>query len=153
MKEGALGALSIFCIRWANQQGYKAVNFLGSVPYLKSGLFQSKRKWGGTITIPPHSHRRIWIKINRNTPAVSQFLRENPFVTVDDRGKLHGLIIVDDVNSITSEIEGQLQERYFTPGMESLLIRSIADSLREPSSSPAWLKANSAWKTCAEQKQ
>jgi hypothetical protein len=133
MKEGALGALSIFSIRWANQQGYKAVNFLGSVPYLKSGVFQSKRKWGGTINIPPHSHRRIWIKINRNTPAVSQFLRENPFVMVDDHEKLHGLIMVDDAESITPEIEGQLQERYFTPGMESLLIRSMADSPRETS--------------------
>jgi hypothetical protein len=144
MKEGALGALSILCIRWANQQGYKAVNLLGSLPYPKSGIFQSKRKWGGTITIPSHSHRQIWIKINRNTPAVSQFLRENPFVMVDNRGKLHGLIIVDDVDSITPEVEEQLNEQYFTPGMGGLLICSTADSLRTPS--------NQVQKLCTEQK-
>jgi hypothetical protein len=125
MKEGATGALSVLSIHWANQQGYRAVNFLESGPYLKSGLFQSKRKWGATINISPHSHRQVWIKVNHITPAVSQFLKENPLVTVDGDGKLHGLIVVDDPHSVTAETRSEWEARYVTPGLSNLVIRSI----------------------------
>jgi hypothetical protein len=127
MKEGAIGALNILRIQWANQQGYKAVNFLGSDPYLKSGMFQFKRKWGSTINVPSHSHRRIWIKVNHITLAVSQFLRENPLVVVDEDGELHGLIVVDDPCNITAETRYEWESRYVTPGLSDLIIRSVSD--------------------------
>jgi hypothetical protein len=127
MKEGAVGALYSLRIQWANQQGYKAVNFLGSDPHLASGLFKYKRKWCATIKVPPHLHRQIWITIRRNTPAVSQFFKENPFVVVDKSGKLHGLIVVDDPHNVSAETRQEWEKRYATPGLSSLCVRSIND--------------------------
>jgi hypothetical protein len=126
IKEGAVGALNCLRIQWANQHGYKAVNFLGSGARLSSGLFQYKRKWGTTVSIPPHLHRQIWIEIRHNTPAVSCFLKENPFIVVDKDGKLHGLIMVDDLHNVSPEIKKKWEKDYATPGLSSLLIHSVS---------------------------
>jgi hypothetical protein len=123
LKEGALGALNTLRLQWANQQGYKAANFLGSNPYMKSGMFQYKRKWGTSVHIPTHLHRWIWLKVNRNTPAVSIFLKENPFIVVDEKCELYGLIVVDDLKDATAEMKQEWEKRYATPGLKSLLVR------------------------------
>jgi hypothetical protein len=125
IKEGAMAALYYVAIHWANQHEYDAVNFLGSGPYMGIGMFQYKRKWGGTISVPPHLHRQIWIKVRRSTPAVSRFLKETPFVVVDGNGKLHGLIVVDDLHSVSDEIREGWEKQYATPGLSSLLIRPV----------------------------
>ncbi len=135
MKEGASGAQYILCIRWAIQQGCKVVNFLETVPYLKSGIFQYKRKWGGAIHASSHLHRQVWVKVNHVTPAVSQFLKENPFVVVDESGKLHGLIIVDDTHTIAAETRQEWETRYATPGLSSLVIRSVRNFAAGPEDS------------------
>jgi hypothetical protein len=127
LKEGASGAQYILFIRWAIQQGYKVINFLESVPYLKSGIFQFKRKWGGIICASSHLHRQVWVKVNHVTPAVSQFLKENPFVMVDESGKLHGLIAVDDTHTIAPETRQEWETHYVTPGLSSLVIRSVGN--------------------------
>jgi hypothetical protein len=130
LKENVIGALYISLIRWANEAGYGAVNFLGVPPYLDLGIFQYKRKWGTTISIPPNSHKQFWFSFQHDTPAARQFLKDNPCVVVDEEGELHGLIVVDDVNNITPATEKQLYERYYTPGMKDLLLRSPDDLFR-----------------------
>jgi hypothetical protein len=133
MKEGAMGALYISLIRWANQAGYKTVDFLGCLPYLHWGIFQYKRKWGTTISISPHSHKQIWLRFQRDTPAVRHFLEDNPCVIIDENGDLQGLIVIDDPDDVTPEVEARWHKQCFTPGMKGLLIRSVADFLKEPS--------------------
>lgn len=133
INEGALGALNCLRIQWANQRGYKAVNFLGSgIPRLNGGMFQYKRKWGTAVSVPPHLHRQIWIRVCRITPAVSQFLKENPFIVVDEKGGLHGLITVDDIHDVSDETKKEWEKDYVTPGLSSLLIRSVSDFAKEP---------------------
>jgi hypothetical protein len=126
-REGAVSALYYAAIHWANRRGYEAVNFLGTDPYMDTGWFQHKRKWGAAVSIPPDLHRQIWIGVRRDTPAVSQFLKENPFVVVDRDGDLHGLIIVDDPHNVSAETRQEWEKRYVTPGLRSLLIRSVSD--------------------------
>jgi hypothetical protein len=133
MNEGAVGALNALRIEWANQQGYKAVNFLGSgIPRLNGGMFQHKRKWGTAILVPPHLHRQIWIGIRKNTPAVSRLIKDNPFITVDEGGRLHGLIAVDNLGDATEEKRLEWEKRYATPGLNSIIIRSVADLAKGP---------------------
>lgn len=125
--EGATSTLYYAAIHWANQHGYKAVNFLVSGARLESGLFQHKRKWGTSVRVSPKLHRQIWIKVQRVTPAVSQFLKENPFVVIDEDGKLHGLIVVDDTHNVPAETRGEWEGRYITPGLSSLLVHSVSN--------------------------
>ncbi|MDH4137809.1 MAG: hypothetical protein OEW09_14000, partial [Anaerolineae bacterium] len=134
VREGAYTARYYAAIQWANQNGCEGVNFLGSGPYLKGGLFQHKRNWGAAISISPYLHRLIWLRIQRSTPAVSQFLKAIPFVTVDKDGSLHGLIMVDDPHNVPAETRKEWEKRYATPGLSSLVIRSVSNFAKEPAS-------------------
>jgi hypothetical protein len=125
LRHGATAALYYVATHWANQNGFAAVNFMGSAARLKSGGFQHKRKWGTAVRVPPNLHRRIWISVRRVTPAVSQFLQENPFAVVDKDGKLYGLVVVDDVRNVSAETRQQLEKLYVTPGLDRLVVRSV----------------------------
>lgn len=112
-------------ILWANEHGYRAVNFLGSVPFLAASQFQHKRKWGSSILIPSRLHRQLWLQVRRRTPAVDHFLKENPFITIDQQGTVAGLILVDDQDAVDAKTTEMLRDRYATPGLSSLVVRSI----------------------------
>jgi len=126
IEEGAVGALNYLRIQWAHQKGYKAVNFGGCRPFV-TGLFSYKRKWGTAVTIPPQENNRIWIKIQRNTSAVSQFLKSNPCLTLGNGGGLQVLVVTDDPDNVTSDTEAAWHKLYATPGLSSLLVRSVAN--------------------------
>jgi hypothetical protein len=126
MREGVTDAMFYLGIRWAHQEGYKAFSFGGSWPYL-SGNFQFKRKWGTVVSIPSHEHKQIWTRIQRNTLAVSQFLKSNPCIILDSRGELQGLIVIDDPDDVTSETEAKWRKLYETPGLSGLLVCSVTD--------------------------
>jgi hypothetical protein len=130
LQESVIGALYISLIHWANQRGYEALDFLGGLPYLHLGVFQYKRKWGMTVGNPPKPRNQIWFRFQRDTPAVRQFLKDNPCIVVDDNGDLEGLVVVDDSDNVTPEIEAHWHKRYLTPGMKGLRIRSMPDLVR-----------------------
>lgn len=131
MREGAVGAMNYLRIRWAHQEGYRGVNLGECWPYL-SGMFRSKRKWGAAVSIPSHEHKQIWIRIQRNTPAVSHFLKSNPCVIVNSGGELQGLIVTDDPDDVTPETEAMWHKLYATPGLSGLLVRSVTDLMERP---------------------
>jgi hypothetical protein len=112
-------------MRWSNEHGYHYFNFLGSIPFIESGQFQHKRKWGGRISLPPSLQRRLWLRVRRTTPAVEAFLKENPFLVVEDRRSLKGMVFVDDVANIDEAQKESLVERYRTPGLTKLDVRSV----------------------------
>lgn len=128
-RQGAMGAMRTLLIQWANQAGFETFNFGDSGPFLAGGIFQYKRKWGAKVVA---RNRRIWLKVQRNNPAVCQLLKDHPIITVDKKGDLHGLIIVNNSREIDTSDEVELQKKYATPGLNSLLIRSMADLVVEP---------------------
>jgi hypothetical protein len=125
IRQGAASTLYYAAIHWANESGYEAVDFLGTWPLLHSGLFQHKRKWGASVRIPKDMNRWIWIGIRRITPAVRQFLKDHPFAVLGREENLHGLIFVEDPHKVSPEETNEWERRYVTPGLDSLLIRSI----------------------------
>jgi len=131
MREGVIEAMNYLRIRWAHQEGYKALSFGECWPFL-SGIFQSKRKWGATVSVPSHEHKQIWVKIQRNTPAASHFLKNNPCVIVDGEGRLNGLIITDDPDQVTPDVAAASRKLYATPGLADLCIRSVTDLMEKP---------------------
>ena len=115
-----------FEIRCAHDRGFRAINFLGTEPFLTSGLLQHKRRWGTGVSVPAHERRHLWMKVRRLTPAVSAFLKENPLIVIDERGKLHGLIAVDDPAQVTAAMRQDWEKRYAMPGLESLIARGVS---------------------------
>lgn len=125
--EGALGAAFYAVVHWANQNGYAEVDFGGAVPRLRNGVFQNKRKWGAVVSPSPMIYKRIWLKAQRDTPAVRHFFRETPLITVEPDGRFHGLIAVDDPASVAEETRRDWDVRYATPGLADLRVCVIGD--------------------------
>jgi hypothetical protein len=126
IRQGATSTLYYVVAHWANRQGYGAVDFLGTWPWLEGGDFRHKRQWGGTVHVPRDLHRQIWIRVRRITPAVSRFLKENPVIVLDADEELHGLIVVDDVHDVSEEAKEEWKNRYVTPGLSSLRVREVS---------------------------
>jgi hypothetical protein len=125
--EGALAACYYAIVDWANQRGHQGVVFGECVPRLKNGVFQYKRKWGGMVTYSDKVHKQIWVKIQRDTPAIRHFFKENPLIISDEQGQLQGLIVTDDPDNVSLEVSEEWHEQFATPGLSSLVIRSMAD--------------------------
>lgn len=131
-REGAVASIYYFLVQWAHQQGLHSVSFGGCWPFLNDGIFQFKRKWGTTVRVSPRENKRIWIKVHRDTPAVRQFLRENPCVLLGKEGELQGLMVTDNGNEVTPEERAAWEKRYETPGLSGFIIRPVTDLVGEP---------------------
>lgn len=127
IREGAMSAVIYAALQWAHAEGFKAVNLLGNIPFMNSGSFQYKRRWGARVAIPTSFHTRLWIKLGRATPAVMRFLIDRPCITTDRDGRLHGLVFVDRPEDISAETEQEWQKCYTSPGLDSLRVRSAHD--------------------------
>jgi hypothetical protein len=51
---------------------------------------------------------------------------------MNETGKLYGLIIVDDPHNVSPEIKKEWEKRYVTPGLSSLLVRSVESFAEGP---------------------
>lgn len=131
-REGAVAAIHYSLIRWAHGAGYERVNLGACWPILNNGILQSKRKWGATVTIPPREHKRIWVRVQRPTPAAAQFLQDNPVVAVGPSGTLQGLIFSADPAAITPAARADWEKKYNMPGLSALCVRSVAEFAMEP---------------------
>jgi hypothetical protein len=133
-KEGAVAAVYYATTHSANRQGYAFVNFRGTGPFMNLGQFQYKRKWGTTIITPPFLHRQTWVWFRSDVPAVARFWKQNPFITLDEHGQLHGVIVVDDLHGLSAEIEREWNGLYVTPGLSDLRVCSVNDFVQNPAS-------------------
>jgi len=131
VREGSLGAAIYAVVHWANRNGYQKVDMGGVVPRLNNGVFQAKRRWGATVMPSPTMHKQIWIKIHRRTPAVAHFFKENPLITLGPDKRLHGLIVVDDPEDVTEDVQQEWVSRYATPGLVDLRACTVADLMAD----------------------
>ncbi len=131
MREGAIAAIYYFLLLWAHGAGHQTVNLGFCWPFLKDGIFQFKRKWGATAMIPPREYKHIWLKVQRDTPAVREFLRNNPCVVTNKARALHGLVFTDDPAAVPPETKTEWLQRYETPGLSEVVICSMADLLHK----------------------
>jgi hypothetical protein len=131
IKEGAIGALNYFRIQWANQSGYKAVDLGYCRPFMTT-LFHNKRKWGTAAKAPLDLKQRIWIKLQRNTPTVYRFMKDNPCLVMNEKYQLYWLVTTDNSEAAKAEHELEWRKEYETPGLKGLLIRSMADFFEKP---------------------
>jgi hypothetical protein len=128
-RDGAVAAIYYFLLHWANAQGFQSVDVGFCWPFLNDGIFQFKRKWGARALLPPRENKRLWVDVRRDTPAVRRFMRDNPCAAIDSHGQLYGLIVTGDAESASPEAQAEWAQRFATPGLSELRVRSIADLL------------------------
>ncbi len=130
LRRGAGDALYILTMRWAHGRGFRHFNFRNAAPSLRSGIFRYKRKWGSVVRPSLGDGRWMWLRVNRDSPAVRRCLEANPLI-IQESNSLKGIILTD------TPADGALHRRwrkiYATPGLEDLLVCRTEDFLNRPS--------------------
>lgn len=121
--KGASTAMYYFMILRAFETGHRIVNFMGSRPFLETGIFQYKRRWGSRTTSLGVPLGDFYLKVCNLSHAVQAFLSHNPFIARTN-GRFVGKIMRTE--PITVGAVEQYYKRYQTEGIEWLDIFCLA---------------------------
>jgi len=91
VKEGAIAALYYFVINMAQARGCRVVDFRGSRPTLSDGLLRYKSKWGACLYEKTDSYHDLFVRWNRASDIVKEFLSRTPLI-IRDEGGLSALV-------------------------------------------------------------
>lgn len=134
--DGASAGLYYYTLAYAFQNGYKAVDFCGSRPFLNDGVLAVKRRWGAGIS-DDWSMENLLIQINNWSPGVESFLRDHPMITCQG-DKLVGKLLVGEIE-ISAALVNKVTRQYVNPGIDGLEIYGLRGVLDD-----AFAAANSA---------
>jgi hypothetical protein len=130
IKQSVMAAIYVAAIQEANNMKCRRADLTVSAPLLFNGIFQHKRKWGTSVSLPVSFQQRIWIKIARYTPAIHRLLVMNPMITVDDAGHLQALVALESLDHWTAAEAIRWRKHFFTPGLSSIRVIPL-DQFRE----------------------
>ena len=133
--DGASAGLYYYTLAYAFQNGYKAVDFCGSRPFLNDGVLAVKRRWGAGI-FDDWSMENLLIQINKWSPGIESFLSNHPMITCQG-DKLVGKVLEGD-GELSAEFVSKMVRQYVSPGIDSLKIfglRGIRDDAFEAADS------------------
>ena len=128
--EGAMGAAYIGAIQAANSMKCHKINLTVTASLLSNSIFQHKRRWGTSVSLPVSDQQRIWIQIARYTPTIHQLLVMNPMITVDQDGRLQALAAIESLDQWTATEAERWRRQFFVPGLSSMKLLPL-DRFRE----------------------
>lgn len=120
--DGASAGLYYYTLAYAFQNGYKAVDFCGSRPFLNDGVLAVKRRWGAGI-FDDWSMENLLIQINQWSPGVESFLSNHPMITCQG-DLLVGKVLLAE-GEITAEFVTRMTRQYASPGIDRLKIYGL----------------------------
>lgn len=122
-------AIYYFSTIWAKENGFKLVRIGDVRSFFHDGLFQYKRKWGIFINENYNRLGIIGLKIcNYKSPAVVDFLENNPFI-YSNKGILKGFIFIkNEVSSIKIQ---DIFKEYYTNGLKNITIAADYHDLKQ----------------------
>jgi len=128
VKEGAIGAIYYFVLRYLKEKGYEKIDLGPSRPFLKDGVLRYKRKWGGhQISCSPQSDGNYYVQPLTNTPGLKAFLINNPFIFIDKQ-KINGAVFVNNIHSVPRESWEKIYKDYYFNGMSKLFIYQFGEN-------------------------
>lgn len=120
--DGATSALFYYLLDYAYAHGYRTVDYCGSRPLLSDGVFETKRRWGGTV-YDDWSLETLLLQVNRLGPGVQAVLARCPWIARQD-GKLIGKGLVHDVPLGAERLKSHWL-RLTCPGLDGLSIHAL----------------------------
>ena len=117
VKEGAIGALYYYKMKYLHEQGYRHMEAGASRAFLKDGVLCFKKKWDMGLTSGRSSG--FWIKPIGGNEGVAAFLGNNPFIYQKDDG-LHGVVFLTPEQADMGDMEGALRKLFGMRGMSGI---------------------------------
>jgi hypothetical protein len=122
--EGAISALYYYGIKYAFDNGYKAVDFTGTRPFLNDGAFRFKRKWGARVedTYSPNS---ILLKPKNNNENAAEFCKRIPLLARNGDDLEARFLYRDEI--VDADTLRKLSKQYSCDGVDRVTVIEIAD--------------------------
>ncbi|GAA3681607.1 hypothetical protein GCM10022224_052350 [Nonomuraea antimicrobica] len=119
-------------LEWAARQGLRAVNLSGCEPFLSKGIFQYKRKLHPEVSLPGDHFggKRVWLRIQRDSGPLRDFLVANPAVTIDAAGRLHATYFHDAARPARTDLQWR------TPGIADRRLIDLDDFMAAAPTTP-----------------
>ncbi len=123
-RSGVFMSLYILLQEWASDHGLFRMDLSGCEPFLSKGIFQFKRKLHPEVVLPRDHFRakRLWLRAQRDTPAIRDFLAANPVIAHTPRG-LEAVYFHDDRRP------PRLDLRWQTPGISGCRLVDLDEFL------------------------
>ncbi|MEU8814716.1 GNAT family N-acetyltransferase [Actinoplanes sp. NPDC048796] len=124
-RSGVYMALHVLILQWAARQGLATADLSGCEPFLSKGIFQFKRKLHPTVTVPAthFGRKRLWLRVERDGPAVRDFLVANPPMVIDRRQRMRAVYFHDRSRP------PRLDLRWQTPGLDDGVLVDLDEFL------------------------
>ncbi len=109
-KKGGIAASYYFSADYASSKGFNTLYIGLTRAFLRDGLFQYKKKWGGVLV--RNDNFAFLFKAYRNSSGVRSFLLNNPFFSFHE-GKIYSSIFYD----ASSEFD---EKKYYFDGIDGV---------------------------------
>ncbi|MFI8434682.1 GNAT family N-acetyltransferase [Streptomyces sp. NPDC079020] len=132
-RSGTYMAMYVLILQWAAAHGLTRVDLSGCEPFLSKGILQFKRKMHPEIALPDNHfhHKRLVLRVRRDSPAVRDFLTANPVLGLGRNQELEAAYFHD------AERPPRLDLRWQCPGVRGHRLVHFDDFLAGlPGSSP-----------------
>ena len=126
LRAGVVSALYYYMILYLMEKGYKKVNVGASRAFLKDGVLVFKKRRGMRL-----SHQNPWpmgflIKPLRKTDGVKAFLKNNPFIYVNN-DSFNGAVFVESGEAVSEDQLKKLHKDHYVPGVAKLNIYQLGE--------------------------
>ncbi|MFG1644252.1 GNAT family N-acetyltransferase [Amycolatopsis sp. NPDC049252] len=105
-RSGAVKAVYYLTMEWAAAHGVTRIDFAGADPFPGRGVYQFKSRFHPITALPADHHRdrRVYVRIDADTPRVRDFLVATPMIAVDDSGRLVATYFRDAVRHERTDV-------------------------------------------------
>jgi len=82
VRQGVIGAVYYFLMTEMEEQGQEKISFGGTRPFLRDGVTSFKSSLNGRLALDSEAPGAValWLTLRRDSPALRDFLAENPFI-------------------------------------------------------------------------
>jgi hypothetical protein len=121
VEAGAQTALYYYQIKYANENGLRAVDAMMSHPFLNDGVFRHKKEWGATVLSDDESYTWVYLFHLGPSAKLAKFYEDNPMVISTVKG-LQGLVGLSGKDNSTQDVLKVFSKRYACKGLEGFVL-------------------------------
>lgn len=126
VRDGAIGALYHFSLRYLQEKGFGKVNLGLSRSFLLDGVLRYKKKLG--LRLSRAGKEWFAVRVLEDSEVARRLLRETPVVFESD-GALYGAVFADaKADPFSDEDFERLDKQFFMEGLSRLLVVPLGDS-------------------------
>ncbi len=151
---GALSATYCFMSQWAEQQGFRQLDWGGCDPSLASGILTTKKRWGAELHCDAFQRFELFFAWRQFGPEIRQFLNTTPLI-IWHRGELTGLVATASDQPANTEEIHSLVSRHWIDGLQRIIVSAGGDQpdrggQSKPTDSLVWLASPGTPRECLE---